>query len=162
MARLLVCIIKANSNIPSHAHAVPMLCPCRAHAVPMPCPCRAAIASLPFDLHTAAVFDLYMPYRAHAAPVPRHETCRSESGFSRPRHRAVWARHGHSMACVRPCPRWASSGYRTEFHEGCYRKLTNPLNCKTSSSYISDYHADFPDGHGTVGDWQGNGMTCVN
>jgi len=31
-----------------------------------------------------------------------------------------------------------------------------------SSSDISGYHADFHEGHGTVGAWQGHGMPCVN
>jgi hypothetical protein len=59
-------------------------------------------------------------------------------------------------------PRSASSGYQAEFHEGCYQKHTNPLNCRTSSSDISGDHADFHEGHGTVGEWQGRGMACVN
>jgi hypothetical protein len=37
------------------------------------------------------------------------------------------------------------SGYHAEFHEGFYQKHTNPLNCKTSNSDISGYHADFHD-----------------
>jgi hypothetical protein len=53
------------------------------------------------------------------------------------------------------CPRSASSGYHAELHEGCYQK-------QTSSSDISVYHADFHEGHGSVGEWQGNGMVCVN
>jgi hypothetical protein len=56
----------------------------------------------------------------------------------------------------------ASSGYHVEFHEGCYQKHTNPLNCRTSSSDISGYHADFHEGNGTVGEWQERGMVCVN
>jgi hypothetical protein len=59
------------------------------------------------------------------------------------------------------CLRSASSGYHTEFHEGCYQKHTNPLNCRTSSSDISGYHADYQ-GHGTVGEWQVHGMAGVN
>jgi hypothetical protein len=75
--------------------------------------------------------------------------CRSESDL-RPQHSAAWA--------------WlsASSGYHAEFHEGCYHKHTNPLNCRNSSSDISGYHADFHEGHGTAGEWQGHGMACVN
>jgi hypothetical protein len=42
------------------------------------------------------------------------------------------------------------SGYHAEFHEGCYQKHTNLLNCRTSSSDISGNHADFHEGHGTV------------
>jgi hypothetical protein len=60
------------------------------------------------------------------------------------------------------CPLSASSGYNEEFHECCYQKHTNPLNCKISSSDISGYHADIHEGHGTVGEWQVRGMTCVN
>jgi len=32
----------------------------------------------------------------------------------------------------------------------------------TSSSDISGYHADFHEGHGIIGAWQGRGMACVN
>jgi hypothetical protein len=60
------------------------------------------------------------------------------------------------------CPRSSSSGYRAEFREGCYQKHTNPLNCRTSSSYISGYNADFREGYGSVGEWQGRGIACVN
>jgi hypothetical protein len=81
------------------------------------------------------------------------------------------ARHGHGMTCVnvgRPDGMWAtctlsaSSGYHAEFHESCYQKHTNPLNCRTSSSDISVYHADFHEGHGTVGEWQERGIACVS
>jgi hypothetical protein len=60
------------------------------------------------------------------------------------------------------CPLLVSSGYHAEFHEDCYQKHTNLLNCKTSSLDISGYHADFHKEHGTVGEWQGCGMACVN
>jgi hypothetical protein len=36
------------------------------------------------------------------------------------------------------------------------------LNRWTRSSDISGYHADFNEGHGTVGAGQGRGMACVN
>jgi hypothetical protein len=38
----------------------------------------------------------------------------------------------------------------------------NGLNCGTGSSDIFGYHADFHEGHGTVGAWQGRGKACVN
>jgi len=41
-------------------------------------------------------------------------------------------------------------------------KKDDMLNCRTSSSDISGYHADFQEGHGTVGTAQGRGMACVN
>jgi hypothetical protein len=56
------------------------------------------------------------------------------------------------------CLHSASSGYHAEFHEGCYQKLSKPLNCRTSSSDISGYNADFLEGHDAVGEWQGRGM----
>jgi hypothetical protein len=62
-------------------------------------------------------------------------------------------------------PHLVSSSYHAEFHEGCYQKHNDPLNCRTRSSDIPGYHADFHGGHGTVGEWlgrdmarQGNGM----
>jgi hypothetical protein len=55
-------------------------------------------------------------------------------------------------------PRSASSGYHAEFHEGCYQKHTNNINCRTSSSDISVYLGHFPEGRGTVGEWQWRGM----
>jgi len=41
-------------------------------------------------------------------------------------------------------------------------KKDDLLNSWTSSSDISGYHADFHEGHGTVGAWQGRDMACVN
>jgi hypothetical protein len=59
------------------------------------------------------------------------------------------------------CARSASSVYHAEIHEG-YQKHTNSLKCMTSSSDISGYHAEFLEGHGTDGEWQGRGMACLN
>jgi hypothetical protein len=39
-------------------------------------------------------------------------------------------------------------------------KNDNLLNCWTSSSDISGYHAGFHEGHDTVGTGQGRGMAC--
>jgi len=41
-------------------------------------------------------------------------------------------------------------------------KKDNLLNCWTISSDISGHHAEFHEGHGTVGAGQGRGMACVN
>jgi hypothetical protein len=41
------------------------------------------------------------------------------------------------------------------------QKKKDLLNCWTSSSDISGYHADFHEGHGTVVAGQGRGMACV-
>jgi hypothetical protein len=42
------------------------------------------------------------------------------------------------------------------------QKHTNQLNCRTSSSDICGYHADFHGGHDAVREWQGRGMACEN
>jgi hypothetical protein len=60
------------------------------------------------------------------------------------------------------CPHSASSCYDAEFSEDYYQKHANPLTCSTISSDISGYHADFHEEHGTVGEWQGRDMACVN
>jgi len=43
--------------------------------------------------------------------------------------------------------------------EAAHYKKDDPLNRWTSSSGISGYHADFYEGDGTIGEWQGRGMT---
>jgi hypothetical protein len=67
------------------------------------------------------------------------------------------ARHRHGMTCKlvsavqrRYVGDLSAFGYHAEFHEGCYQKHNNPLNCRTSSSGISGYHEEFHKGHGTV------------
>jgi hypothetical protein len=60
------------------------------------------------------------------------------------------------------CRRSASSDYHAEFHEGCYQKHTNPLNCGIISLDISGYHTDCNEGHGTVGELQWRGITFLN
>jgi hypothetical protein len=148
--------------------------PCCAQPFPLPCSAAKGLdLSFPYYLHSAGGrvwFTHAMPRPCRARAIPR--PCRSESDFSRSRHSAVWAHNMNGMACVnyhRPsrdgmwatCPRSASSGYHAEFHEG-YQKHTNPLKCRTSSPDISGYHTDFHEGHGTVGEWQGHSMACVN
>jgi hypothetical protein len=146
--------------------------PYRAHAVPLPY--RAAkgldcVFPIWFTQCGRVWFTHAMPClcRAHAMPRP----CRYESEFLRPRHSAAWARHGHSMTCE-----LASAVQRLHVGDlrafgffwlprGFPRRLSehiNTLNCRTSSSDISGYYADFHEGHGTVGEWQGRGMACVN
>jgi hypothetical protein len=152
---------KADSHIACRVTAVPLPC----HAVPL----RVYNVSFLFDLHSAAVSDSHLTCRAHALLWP----CRSSQGHgtARPSRDGLWA----------TCPRSASSA---EFLEDCYQKHTSSshndpyprlqrvvaacykkddlLNCWTSSSDISGYHAELHEGHGTVGAGQGRGMACVN
>jgi hypothetical protein len=150
--------------------------------MPRPCrslPCRAArglecVFPIWFTQCGRVWFTLAMPcpYRAHSLLW----ACRSSQGHgaARPSRDGLWA----------TCPLSGSSSYHVEFHEDCYQKHTNPphndpylrlwrvvlahykkddlLNCWTSSSDISGYHADFHEGQGTVGAGQGRGMARVN
>ena len=138
---------------------------CRACAVPLPC---RAVKGL------ECVFPIWFTqcdrvwfHTCHAMLRP----CRSsqDHGTARPSRNGLWA----------TCPRSASSGYHAEFHEGCYQthtdlrcrwpvwnqkrlsrtrkravaahyKIDDLLNCWTSTSVISGYHADFHEGHGTA------------
>jgi hypothetical protein len=123
--------------------------------------------------------------------MPRHDHAFFKATFQS--HGTT--RHGHGMCeLASSVRRWhvgdlPASGYHADFREGCYQKHTNPLNCRTTrsdisgyhadlgegyqkhtnplncrttSSDISGYHADFHEGHGTVGEWQGRVMACVN
>jgi hypothetical protein len=102
----------------------------------------------------------------HAMPQP----CCSESDLSRPQHGCSMGMAWHmwiSISCPEMACRWPArvrllpptAWSPTKF---VIRKHSNPLDCRTSSSHISSYQADLCEGHGTVGEWQGHGMACVN
>jgi hypothetical protein len=158
IASVSVCSRKANTH-----YAVPMPRPCCSAAMP----CRQG-----FSLCLSQLIYTVRPClidQCHAAPVPCHDHAVLKATSQS--HGTAW--HGHGTARVNyhwpprdsmwaTCPRSASSGYHAEFHEGCYQKHTDLLNCRTSSSDISGYHADFHERLGNVGEWQGHGMACVN
>ena len=127
---------------------------CRAHAVPLPC--RAAkglecVFPIWFTQCGRVWFTIAMPRPCHSLTMPF---------FSRPR----------LPARVRLLPATTRSSTKivirsipillTTIHT--YDCKDDLLNCWTSSSDISGYHADCQEGHGTVGAWQGCGMACVN
>ena len=121
----------------------------------------------------------YLIHTCHAMPMPRPCHALTMPFFSRPRH---------STAVERRLVGYLSAFGFFRLPRGvprrCYQKQTNPphndpylrqyrvvaahykeddlLNCWTSSSDISGYQANFHEGHGTVGAWQGRGMACVN
>ena len=103
-------------------------------AIPMPCPCHA----------------LTMPF----FPWPRHSTTvqRRPVGYL-PAFGVFWLPHGvprrllseaYQSSSQRSIPTTVKSGSST-------LQKRDLLNCWTSSSDISGYHADFHEGHGTVG-----------
>jgi hypothetical protein len=130
------------------------------HAVPLPC--RVAKGKILCLSHLIYTVPPCLIHTCNAAPMscPCHATTMP---FCK-RLLKVTAQRGLGAACVewyRPsrdgmwaaCPGSGSSGYHAELHEDCYRKHTNPLNCRTSSLDISGDHADFHEGNGAVGKW---------
>ena len=61
----------------------------------------------------------------------------------------------YQFSSQRSIPTTVKSGSRT-------LQKDDLLNCWTSSSDISGYHAEFHEGYFTVGAWQGRSMACVN
>jgi hypothetical protein len=158
-----------------------MPCPCHAHAVPLPC--RAAkglecVFPIWFTQCGRVWFTLAMPRPCRAPTMPF---------FSRPRHRtAVERRPVGDRPHVRLLPATTRSSTKVVIRSipisdaggqcetkqclswtrkrvvAAHYKKDALLNCWTTSSDISGYHADFHEGHGTVGAGQGRGTACVN
>jgi hypothetical protein len=137
----------------------------------MPRPCRAAkglecVFPIWFTQCGRVWFTLAMPRPCHALTMPF---------FSRPRHSTAVKRRsvgylptfGFFRLPHRLLPEaYQSSSQRsipTNIKSGSFTLQKRPsVNCWTSSSDISDYHADLHDGHGTVGAGQRHGIACVN
>jgi hypothetical protein len=147
----------------------------RAHAVPLPC--RAAkglecVFLIWFTQCGRVWFTLAMPRPCHHSLTmpflsrPRHITDIERRpvgylpafGFFRLPHGVPrrLSSEAYQSSSQRSIPATVKSGSST------LQKKDDLLNCWTSSSDISGYHADFHVGYGTVGAGQGNGMTCVN
>jgi hypothetical protein len=133
----------------------------------MPRPCRDAkglycLSHLMYTVRPCLI------HTCHAAPVP----CHDRAVLKATSQGNCTARHGHGMACelasavhtmhVGDVPTFGFFRLPRVVPRRLFQKYTNPLKCRASSSDISGYHADFHDGHGTVGEWQGRGMACVN
>jgi len=132
--------------------------------------------SFPFDLHSAAVSDSHLP--CHAMPMPRPCRALTMPFFSRSRHStAVERRPVGYLPAFRffRLPRGVPRRLLSEaYQSSSQRSITTTvksgsstpqkddlLKCWTSSSDISGYHADFHEGHGTIGAWQGRCIACV-
>jgi hypothetical protein len=114
------------------------------HAMPMPRPCHAL--TMPFSSrpeHGTAVERRPVPYV-------------SAFGYFRlpsrvPRRLLSESYQPSSQLSI---PTTVKSG-------STLQKNDDLLNCWTSGSDISGYHADFHEECGAVGTWQGRGMACV-
>jgi hypothetical protein len=153
--------LKADSHITCCAHAVPL--PSRA-AKGLEC-----VVPIWFTQCGRVWFTLAMPRPCHALTMPF---------FSRPQHSMAVERR--PVGCLPAFSffrlphgvlrRLLSEAYQsfsqrsiptTVKIDSSTLQKDDLLNCWTSSSNISGYHADFHEGHDTVGAWQGRVMACV-
>jgi len=150
----------------------------------MPFPCHAVPLKVynvffPFDLRSAAVSDSHLP--CHAMPCSDHavllkataQHVRRETACGLPaRVRLLPPTTRSSTKVVSTSIPIADAGGQCETKQrlswtkkrvvAAHYKKDDLLNCWTSSSDISGYHADFHEGHGTVGAGHGRGMVYVN
>jgi len=115
------------------------------HAMPMPRPCPAL--TMPFfsrPRHSTAV------ERRPVGYLPAFGFFRPPRGFPR-----NWFLEAYQSSSQRSIPTTVKSGSNT-------LQKRRFLNCWTSCSDISGYHANFHEGHVTVGAGQERGMACVN
>ena len=139
------------------SHLIYKVWPClihTCHAMPMPHPCHAP--TMPFfsrPRHSTSVkrrpvgylpvFDFFrLP---HGVPL----RLLSEAYY-------VPISDAGGQCETKQCVSWTR-----KIVVAAHYKKDDLLNCWTSSLDISGYHADFHEGHGTVGAWQGCGMACV-
>ena len=133
--------------------------------------------SFPFDLHSAAVSNSLLPCHAHAMlgqPVHLKATAqhvRRETAcglLARVRLLPATTRSSTKIVIRRIPISYAGGQCETKHRVSWTRKRVvaahykkdDLLHCWTSSSNISGYHADFHEGHGTIGAGQGRGMAC--
>jgi hypothetical protein len=132
------------------SHLIYTVRPClihTCHAMPMPCSDQAVLL------------------KATAQHVRRETACGLPA-----RVRLLPATARSSTKVIRSIPISDAGGHcetkqrlsRTRKRVAAHYKKDDLLNCWTSSSDISGYHADFHEGHYTVGAWEGRGMACVN
>jgi hypothetical protein len=140
----------------------------------MPCPClwgfRLCLS------HLIYIVWLCLIHTCHAMPMLRIWHALTMPFFSRPRHSTAverWLVGFLPLFGFFRLPRGVPRRLLSEAHQSSQRsipttvksgsstlqKRRSVLNCWTSSLDISTYYADFHEGHGTVGAWQGHDMT---
>jgi len=150
-----------------------MLCLCRVPAMPCRLGFRMCLSHLihtvrPCLIHTCHAMSMLCPCHALTMPFfsrPQHSTAVKRRpvgylpafGFFRlpcgvPRRLLSEAYQSSSQRSIPTTVKSGSSTLQKDDH----------LNCWTSSLYISGYHAELHEGHGSLGAQQGRGMACVN
>jgi hypothetical protein len=154
-----------------------MPCPCRSPAMPCGEGFRLCLSHLLYRVRPC------LRHTCHAAPMPCSDYAvllkatahdgRRETACGRPaRVRLLPATTRSSTKVIISSIPISHAGGQCETKQrfswtrkralAAHYKKDALLNCWTNSSDISGYHADFHEGHGTVGAWQGRGMVCVN
>ena len=153
------CSLQADSHIPCRVHAVPLRV-CLSHLIYTVRPCL---------IHTCHV--MHLPCFDHAVLLmTTAQHVRRETACALPaRVRLLPATtRSSTKVVIRSIPTSAAGGQceikrlswtRKRVVAEHYKLL---LHCWTSSSDIFGYHADFHEGHGTIGARHGRGMVCVN
>jgi hypothetical protein len=121
--------------------------------------------SFTFDLRSAAVF----VSQSHAVPMPCHDQAvlkATSHGNDRALHEngmtTAWEWHAMcelASAVIRQHVGDVPAFGFFRLPRGVPRSL---LNCRTSSSNISAFHAHFHEGHGTLRECHVHGMACAN
>jgi len=155
--------------------------PCRAHGVPLPCGAAKGLEC--FISHLIDTVRLCLIHICHAMPMP----CSDHAVLLK----ATAQHFRREMACglpasIRLLPATTRSSTRIVIRSipisdaggqcetkqrlswtrkrmvAAHYKKDDLFNFWTSRSDISGYHADFHEGHGTVGAWQRRGMAYAN
>jgi hypothetical protein len=166
---LFTCLLKADSHIACHAHAIPH--PCRA-AKDLECLSHLIYTVRPCLIHTCLA--VATPCSDHAVLLKattqdgHWETTCGRPARVRLLPATTWS---STKAVIRSIPisdagdqcetKQCLSWTRKRVVAAHYKKDTL-LNCWTSSLDISGYHVDFHEGHGTVRSGQGRGVARVN
>jgi len=122
---------------------------CHAHAVPMPCSDHAVLLKATAQ-HVRRETACGLPARVRLLPA----TTRSST--------KVVTRSIPISDVGDQCETKQRLSWTTKRVVAAPYKKDDLSNCWNSSSDISGCHADFHEGHGTIGAWQGRGMACVN
>jgi hypothetical protein len=134
------------------SHLIYTVRPClihTCHAMPMPCSDHAVLLKATAQ-HVRRETACWLPARVRILPATRRSSTKivirsipisDAGGQCETKQRLSWTRK-----------RVVAAHYKKD----------DLLNFWTSSSDIYGYLADFHEGHGTSGAWQGRGMACVN
>jgi len=151
------------------------------HAVPMPFPCHTVLLRVclshliytvrPCLIHTFHAMPLSCFDHAVLLKATAQHVRREMAGALPARVRLLPATTWTSTKVVIRSIPVSDAGGHFEIKQrlswtrkrvvAAHYKRDELLHCWTSSSDISGYHANFHEGHGTIGAWHGHGMICV-